>query len=149
MCAGRKKRSHEMFMREKWKKKANRYDLHKVPLELSQLQQEWVTSYCFSQWRQKTTDSGFLSFESSNAIGNVSTNTKEKTALRRGCSATGGVKGFWCNMTVQPCLECVMAQVNTSKEQWCHSFQVNTKIIMLCYSSSSLYLVSTFVQKKG
>lgn len=81
-------------MRETWKKRANRYDLHKVPLELQQLQREWVISYCFSQRRQKTTDFGFLSFESSNAIGNVSTNTKEKIALRRGCPATGGVKGF-------------------------------------------------------
>lgn len=76
------------------KKRANRYDPHKVPLELPQLQQEWVISYCSSQRRQKTTDSGFLRFESSNAIGNVSPNTKEKIALRRGCSATGEVKGF-------------------------------------------------------
>lgn len=102
-----------------------------MPLGSLELQQEWVISYGLAKGDRRPRTLASSALNQAMPLEMSLETPKRKNSVRRGCAATGKMKGLRCEMTVQPCLQCVMAHGDISKGQRCHPFQVNTKIS--CY----------------
>lgn len=121
-----------------------------MPLGSLELQQEWVISYCLAKGDRRPRTLASSALNQAMPLETSLETPKRKNSVRRGCVATGKMKGLRCEMTVQPCLQCVMAHGDISKGQRCHPFQVNTKIS--CYVTIlpvCTWYLNLYKKKKG